>query len=282
MVSGFNSATPGVKKLEVAVDTLTLSFSVIVRDNISIIPEPIVVKSVTVHKLPSKLTYKLGDTLDVTGGVLVATYSDGKTDTVAMQSTMIGGFSSKQAGTILLTVKYDMFTNAFSVKVIDPSKPIEQPTVVSVELTTLPLKLEYKIGQVIDVGGGILTVTYSNDSTSEIALQSNMVRDFDSSKAGMQWVTIEFAGTFSMFTVNIIGGDDTGVDLNTVAEPIVYAVNGDIVIENADAPIMVYDLAGRYVAVRNSAAPVVRIAIGKSGIYIVRIGAAAKKVSVSQ
>ena len=283
MVSGFSSATPGVKKLEVAVDTLILTFSVIVRDNISIIPEPVVIKSVSMQELPNKLTYKIGDTLDVTGGVLVVTYSDGSVDTIAMQNAMIGGFNSKQAGTMLLTVRYKSFTNMFSVRVIDPNAPVETPTIVSVELTSLPLKLEYKIGQIIDVGGGILTVTFSNDSTSAIALQSSMVRDFDSSKAGMQWVTIEYAGTFNMFCVDIIGNDDTtNIKLNTVTEPIIYAADGDIVIENADAPVMVYNLAGRCVAYRNSMTPVVRIAIGKRGIYIVRVGATAKKVGVSQ
>ncbi len=283
MVSGFSSATPGVKKLEVAVDTLILTFSVIVRDNISIIPEPVVIKSVSMQELPNKLTYKIGDTLDVTGGVLVVTYSDGTADTIAMKNAMIGGFNSKQAGTILLTVRYESFTNMFSVKVIDPNAPIEMPTVVSVELTSLPLKLEYKIGQIIDVGGGILTVTFSNDSTSAIALQSSMVHDFDSSKAGMQWVTIEYAGTFNMFCVDIIGNDDTtNIKLNTVTEPIIYAADGDIVIENANAPVMVYNLAGRCIAYRNSMTPVVRIVIGKRGIYIVRVGATAKKVGVSQ
>ncbi|MBR3567466.1 MAG: bacterial Ig-like domain-containing protein [Salinivirgaceae bacterium] len=283
MVSGFSSATPGVKKLEVAVDTLILTFSVIVRDNISIIPEPVVIKSVSMQELPNKLTYKIGDTLDVTGGVLVVTYSDVTADTIAMKNAMIGGFNSKQAGTILLTVRYKSFTNMFSVRVIDPNAPVETPTIVSVELTSLPLKLEYKIGQIIDVGGGILTVTFSNDSTSAIALQSSMVRDFDSSKAGMQWVTIEYAGTFNMFCVDIIGNDDTtNIKLNTVTEPIIYAADGDIVIENADAPVMVYNLAGRCVAYRNSMTPVVRIAIGKRGIYIVRVGATAKKVGVSQ
>lgn len=283
MVSGFNSATPGVKKLEVAVDTLILTFSVIVRDNISIIPELVIVKSVSLQKLPDKLTYKIGDTLDVTGGVLVVTYSDGSVDTIAMKNAMIGGFNSKQAGTMLLTVRYKSFTNMFSVRVIDPNASVETPTIVSVELTSLPLKLEYKIGQIIDVGGGILTVTFSNDSTSAIALQSSMVRDFDSSKAGMQWVTIEYEGTFNMFCVDIIGNDDTtNISLNTVTEPVIYAAGGDIVIENADAPVMVYDVAGRCVAFRNSTKPVVRIAIGKRGIYIVRVGSTAKKIGVCQ
>lgn len=283
MVSGFSSATPGVKKLEVAVDTLILTFSVIVRDNISIIPEPVVIKSVSMQELPNKLTYKIGDTLDVTGGVLVVTYSDGSVDTIAMKNAMIGGFNSKQAGTMLLTVRYESFTNMFSVKVIDPNASVETPTIVSVELTSLPLKLEYKIGQIIDVGGGILTVTFSNDSTSAVALQSSMVRDFDSNNAGLQWVTIEYEGTFNMFCVDIIGNDDTtNISLSTVTEPVIYAAGGDIVIENADAPVMVYDVAGRCVAFRNSTKPVVRIAIGKRGIYIVRVGSTAKKIGVCQ
>gem|GEM_PF-3939520 len=284
MVSGFNSSTPGVKTLEVTVDDLTIYFRVIIRDNVTLIPEPVVISNVIVEKLPDKLKYDIGDTLDVTGGVLVAIFSDGSTDTVAMQNSMVGGFSSEMVGTVLLTVKYKYFTNVFSVSVIDHFAPIVQPTVVSAVLTTLPLKLEYNIGQVIDVGGGLLTVTYSNDSIVMKALQSSMVKEFDSSKAGMQWVTIEYAGMLNRFCVEIKSNtsDTTGIGDHWSNQPLIYAVGYQIVVENANAPIRVYDLAGRCVAVENSMAPIARITLGNGGIYIVTAGAAIEKVSLRQ
>ena len=284
MVNGFNSSTPGVKTLEVTVDDLTIYFKVIIRDNVTLIPDPVVISSVIVEKLPDKLKYDIGDTLDVAGGVLVAIFSDGSTDTVAMQNSMVSGFSSEVVGTVLLTINYEYFINIFSISVIDLSVPPVQPTVVSAVLTTLPLKLEYTIGQVIDVGGGLLTVTYSNDSTVVKALQSSMIKDFDSSKAGLQWVTIEYAGTFNMFCVEIKSNtsDTTGIDDHWSSQPRIYAVGRQIVVENANAPIKVYDLAGRCVAVECDFTSIARITLDHGGIYIVTVGATKEKVNLRQ
>lgn len=277
MVSGFNSSSAGIKKLEITIDDLTVSFSVIIRDHIEIIPSPVVVSNVVVEKLPNKLTYNIGDTLDVSGGLLVTTYNDGTTDTVAMQNSMIGGFSSKQTGTIPLTVKFRSFINAFSINVIDRNTQAN-PTVVSVVLTSLPFKLEYNIGQVLDVGGGLLTITYSNDSTVVKALQNSMIKEFDSSKTGLQWVTIEYAGILNMFCVEI--KSSTSIDDRNVDRPRIYADGRQIVVENAHTPIKVYDIAGRCVAERNNPAPDARISLSNGEIFIVTVGTITEKVSL--
>jgi murein tripeptide amidase MpaA len=280
MVKGFNSSTAGIKKLEISFEGQTATFNVIVRDQVSVIPEQVVVSSVTIKDLPYKLTYDIDDTLDVRGGLLLVTYSDGATRTVPMQNSMIGGFSSKKNGSVLLTINYESFITAFSILVTNTQNV--QPTIVSAVLTSLPFKLVYNIGQVIDVGGGLLTITYSNDSTAVKALQNSMVKDFDSSKAGTLWVTIEYAGTFNMFSVEIKGNESniTGIGGYCCNKPRIYAEGYQIVVENACAPIRIYDLTGRCVALRNNAAPITKISLSKEGIYIVTVGSTTEKISL--
>ncbi|MBO4603278.1 MAG: bacterial Ig-like domain-containing protein, partial [Salinivirgaceae bacterium] len=117
MVTGFNSQTAGFRQLMANIFGYTISFNVVVRDSVIVKPEPVEIEKVEILSLPEKLKYLEGDTLDVSGGVIVATYTNGTTDTIAMQNSMIGGFSSNKPGTVLLTVKYGNFANVFGIVV---------------------------------------------------------------------------------------------------------------------------------------------------------------------
>ena len=66
---------------------------------------------------PTKKTYSVGDTLDLTGGKIKVTYEDGKTDTVDITSDMVSGFDSTVEGDKTVTVTYGGFTDTFMVTV---------------------------------------------------------------------------------------------------------------------------------------------------------------------
>lgn len=280
MVEGFNSQTAGFRQLSATVEGRIISFNVVVRDSVVIIPEPVEIDKVEIISLPRKLNYFIGDALDLSGGLLFVSYSDGTTETIDMADCIIGGFSSSKAGVVLMTVKYGNYTNMFSIVVEE--KPVQEITITSVELTALPLKLEYKVGQVIDVSGGQITVNYSNDSVSVKAMLASMVSGFNSSEPGLQWVTIEYAGFANMFCVSIKDDrDDTTGIAGCDIKPLIYTSGRDIVVEKAQSPIRVYDLSGRCVAVSNSIKPFVRIAMRGRGIYIVVAGREVEKVNLS-
>ena len=279
MVSGFDSEKVGLKTLTVSADGMTTTFNVIVLEKV-IEPQPTIeLQSVVISALPVKRTYCIGDELDLSGGMLTLTFSNDSTSVVPMESNLVSGFSSKQADIVLLTVKYGTFTNVFTVSVIDPTAP-PQLEIVSAVLTSLPLKLEYNIGQTLDLSGGQLTVAYSNDSTSIVALQSSMISGFNSDTVGIQWITVNFANTINVFSVNVLDTASVVITGIPYAEPLIYVRENTIVIENANAPIAVYDLTGRCVAVRKRGTATARIAVSESGIYIVRIGRTTQKVSI--
>jgi hypothetical protein len=133
------------------------------------------------------------------------------------------------------------------------------------------------VGQTIDVSGGLLTVTFSNDSTATVALQLSMTSGFDSEKVGLQLVTVEYENTVNMFGVNVVADDTTAVAAQS-CEPIVYVVGRTIVVANTTEAISVYDTMGRIVAMKPSAAA---ITVSKPGVYIIKVGKTAKRVMVN-
>ncbi|MDR2702430.1 MAG: bacterial Ig-like domain-containing protein [Spirochaetaceae bacterium] len=74
------------------------------------------VTSITITP-PTKTTYNIGDTLDLTGIVVTATYSDSTTETVSVNAANVSGFDSSTAGSKTLTVTYQGKTATFTVTV---------------------------------------------------------------------------------------------------------------------------------------------------------------------
>ncbi len=72
---------------------------------------------------PTKKTYSVGDTLDLTGGKIKVTYEDGKTDTVDITSDMVSGFDSTVEGDKTVIVTYGGFTDTFMVTVAHTHTP---------------------------------------------------------------------------------------------------------------------------------------------------------------
>ncbi len=66
----------------------------------------------------------------------------------------------------------------------------------------------------------------------------------------------------------------------TISAINIYAFNNTIVVENADADIYVFDIAGKAVAIRKNTSNRVEIKMPNSGLYIIRVGKEAQKVII--
>ena len=62
---------------------------------------------------------------------------------------------------------------------------------------------EYAIGDLLDVQGGICTISFADGSSQKVNLTSEMISGFDSSKEGTQTLTITMAGTTLTYEINI-------------------------------------------------------------------------------
>ena len=75
------------------------------------------VTSISVTTQPTKTSYTVGESLDVTGAKITVTYSDSTTAVVDVTAAMCSGFDSSTAGTKTVTVTYQGKTDTFTVTV---------------------------------------------------------------------------------------------------------------------------------------------------------------------
>ncbi len=121
MISGFNSDSVGVQTVTVAFEidgvAYTTTFDVEVKEAEVI---EVVAKSVALSA-PVKITYKKGEALDVAGGKLTVTYSNGTTQDVELKADMVSGFDAEKVGaqqlTVTLTVDKVVLTASFDVTI---------------------------------------------------------------------------------------------------------------------------------------------------------------------
>ncbi len=91
----------------------------ICMDYVKLDPAPGTLSAISVLILPNKVEYvQMQDTLDVVGGTLKLTYTDGTTKNITMTTDMISGFSNEKLGEVTLTVRYEGKTTTFQVKII--------------------------------------------------------------------------------------------------------------------------------------------------------------------
>ena len=106
--SGFDSETTGTKTVTVTYQEQTAAFDVTVLQ-----PD---LTGISVHTLPTKLEYWVGENLDTAGLVLTATYEDSSTAEIK-EGFQCTGFDPNTAGTQTITVSFGDFTTTFDVTV---------------------------------------------------------------------------------------------------------------------------------------------------------------------
>lgn len=103
-ITGFDSSQPVERqKILVRYEEFSCSFTV----QIVALPTPVkMLSAVEVAVLP-KTEYKVGESLDTSGGVLKLIYTDGSTYRVDLLNRFVSGFSSQEPNdALVLTVKY--------------------------------------------------------------------------------------------------------------------------------------------------------------------------------
>ena len=142
---------------------------------------------------PTKTVYNIGDTLDLTGGSITEVYASGKLgNKYDLTKDMISGFDSSTPGTKQITVKFNGKTYNYTITVKD--------RMLGISIRTLPKKLEYNVGENLDLTGATLNVV-KDSGTSIIDITSDMVSGFDKNKEGMQVITVSYGGYTAQFSV---------------------------------------------------------------------------------
>ena len=124
----------------------------------------------------------------MTGGMLKVSYSDGSATIIPLTTTDIKvvGYNSNRIGNQILTVTYQGKITILEVEV--------KNTVQNIEIKQPPTKTTYIKGEPLDLTGGILTVTYADNTITNIPMTSNEIKvsGYNSDKTGTQTVTITY------------------------------------------------------------------------------------------
>ena len=109
-ISGFDSSTTGAKTVTVTKNGLSATFTV------TVIPA---LKSLSISTYPDKLVYEVGESPDLTGLVVIGSYSDGNTKIETIGEDDISGFDSATPGVQTITIAKRSRTVTFTVEVLD-------------------------------------------------------------------------------------------------------------------------------------------------------------------
>ena len=186
VVTGYNTTSVGVKTITVQYKEFIKTFDITVEDNLS---------GMIIKTLPTKLDYKYGESLDLTGGTIEVTKESGAKEIINMTSSMVSGYNSKTIGNQILTVTYEGITKQFSVNVKDYITKLK---------VIPPTKTKYEYGEDIDLTGGkVSLVTASGKIKETVDLTAAMISGFESKKEGTQNINVSYKGFNSSFNVNV-------------------------------------------------------------------------------
>jgi len=73
----------------------------------------------------------------------------------------------------------------------------------SIQVTTLPDKVEYVQGEELDVTGGVITLNYGDAHAHEMDMTEEMVTGFDTAVTGVQTLTVTWEGMTDTFDVTV-------------------------------------------------------------------------------
>ncbi len=230
--------------------------------------------------MPSKQTYIVGNALNLDGGFITVNYNNNTTEKVTISDANVSGFDNSKIGAQTLTVEYLGLTTTFEVTVNDR-------LATSIEVATLPSKLTYAEGDEIELNGGLITVSYNDNTSETVAISDANISGFDNTTIGAQTLTVEYLGLTATFEVTVEAkAEEKPVDDNpeTATENIaannikIWSYDKTIVVENGGKKISIVDMSGRQIKNIINDNQRTEITMQKPGIYIVKTGVKTQKV----
>ena len=215
MVTGFDSTVLGTQTLTVSYAGAVCTYDVLIT------PKP--ASAISVTTLPAKLTYLEGkDTLDVTGGKLTVSYTDGTPDKIiSMTLDMVTGFDNTIVGTQTLTVSYAEQTTTFQVE-------IQAKTLAELTLAQTPTKTIYLLGEeVLDITGGQIRLIYNNDTSEIVDMTADMVSGFDGNTAGVQTITVSYGGLTTTYQIEVFETEVVSISVAKLPDVTKYLLDMD-------------------------------------------------------
>ena len=171
--------------------------------------KPATITGIRIVTYPNKMTYRVGQQLDLTGLLVKADYSDYSSKEIAHSDLQISGFDSSTAiNSQKVTISYSGYSAFFNVKIVPATA-----TVTGIAVISEPTKTSYKLGESL-ILTGLEVVAYYDDDTEETIDNSKLsITGFDSSSANSsQKITVTYQGYSDYFYVEIVDPSDPMID----------------------------------------------------------------------
>lgn len=142
--------------------------------------------------LPEKITYKVGEALDLSGMRIAITYADGESKEITDYT--VSGYEPT-VGVKIIVVSYGGMKTAFTVTVFPKN-------ISELGFSSLPDKLRYAEGEKLDLTGLIVTACYDDGTYEDVTAYA--VSGF-TGKRGVNTIKIQYGNMTLSFDV-IVGG----------------------------------------------------------------------------
>lgn len=189
-VSGFSSSSVGEKTVTVSYKELAATYKINVI-------EPALL-SITIDKKPGKLSYYIGESLDLSGIKVTAHYENGKTADVSAKVSAQGDITS--VGVKKITVVYN---ERDFIKTAEYEITVTDVHIKSIKFASYPQKTVYAENEAFDPTGTAITVTYNN-GTSETVTENILYTGFSTDTIGKKTVTLHYGGYQLNFEVEVV------------------------------------------------------------------------------
>ena len=212
MITGYSKNEVKEQTITVTYGGKTATFTVNVKNDIT---------GIEIKNKPTKITYKKGEDIDLTGGMITVIYENGDTQELDMKSSDISvtGYDANKLGEQTITVTYEGKTTTFKVTV--------KNDVTGIVIKNKPTKTSYVKGEEIDLTGGMITVTYQDTTTADIPIAENMITGYDKNTLGEQVITVTYEGKTTTFKVTV-KNDVIDVVIVNIPNQIIYEKGKDL------------------------------------------------------
>ncbi|MBO5702127.1 MAG: bacterial Ig-like domain-containing protein [Clostridia bacterium] len=189
-VTGFSSNTIGEKTVTVKYKDLTASYKINVVE-----PALLMIK---IDKVPNKVSYYIGEVLDISGIKVSAIYENGVVTDVSSKVLAEGDIKSagKKKITVIYTERDFIKTAEFEVTVTDVQ-------IKNIKFSSYPKKTVYAEREAFDPTGIAIQVTYNNGK-SETVTDNILYTGFDTDTIGKKTVTLHYGGYQLNFEVEVV------------------------------------------------------------------------------
>ena len=213
----------------------------------------VTLRNIQIKRQPSKTIYQVGESLDVSDGIITANYSDGTTQDVKLLNSMITNFSSQKGGKFPLTISYQGKYVSFPIEVIKKETGIN--------ISKKP-KTEYVIGEDFDLQEAEIQLVYNDNTFDAIPLSMDMITGFSSLEAGKKTAVISYKDWTTTLLITILSSPISSAELYKTPNKTVYnqwetldVTGGKLYITYQDGNEDVLDIIPQMISGFNSSLP---------------------------